>query len=71
MQTKRIRISTVDEEGHIHYVRAPVDDCTSRLSDGNVMYLMSEQQILDLYEALGSVVSKIRPIRPMRRANSA
>ncbi len=68
MPTKRIRISVVDEHGHIHYIRAPIEDCTRPLHDGNVMHLLTDNQLVDLYDAIGAVVAKVRPIRPMRSA---
>ncbi len=63
---KRIRLSIVDENGHIHYIRMPVSEVTKPLHDGNVMHLLTEDQVCDLWDALGSVVAKVRPIRQMR-----
>ncbi len=67
---KRIRLSIVDERGHIHYIRMPVSDVTKPLHDGNVMHLLTEDEICDLWDALGSVVAKVRPIRPSRKVSA-
>lgn len=66
IDAKKIGICILAEDGTVHYVRMPVEDRTRVMSNGNVIHLVSEEQLISLYEAIGAVISKVRPIRSLR-----